>query len=287
MMLNAYVNRGIAKRAKGDLDGAIADSTKVIELKRQARHPKRQSRIWRRAAKAIWTPPSPTAPKPSNSKPQPVEPNVNQDAAEKSKGGSDGAIANSTATSTKVIDPKLDDAEAYVKRGVAKLAKGDLDGAIADSTRAIELKPDDAEAYVNRGVAKLAKGSSDAAIADFTKAIELNPNDAIGHYFLGFCYANGAGVKKDAAEAVRMYRKAAEQNLAQAQCSLGLCYYQGEGVAKNAVEAYAWFSMAAGTDADAARSRDRLERELTPQQFKAAQKRAKELQSQIKPRFNL
>ncbi|HLX96622.1 MAG TPA: sel1 repeat family protein, partial [Verrucomicrobiae bacterium] len=62
---------------------------------------------------------------------------------------------------------------------------------------------------------------------------------------------------------------------------------QGEGVARNAVEAYAWFSMAARTDADAAKSRDRLERELTPQQFKAAQKRVKELQSQIEARSEL
>jgi len=136
-------------------------------------------------------------------------------------------------------------------------------------------------------VAQLAKGNSDAAIADFTKAVALNPDDAIGHYFLGFCYANGAGVKKDAVAAVRMYRKAAEQNLAQAQWSLGLCYYKGEGVARNAIEAYAWFSMAAKADTDAARSRDQLERELTPQQFKAAQKRTQELESQIAARSEL
>jgi hypothetical protein len=45
--------------------------------------------------------------------------------------------------------------------------------------------------------------------------------------------------------------------------------------------------MAAKADSDAARSRDLLERELTPQQFKAAQKRAKELESQIEARSEL
>ena len=205
------------------------------------------------------------------------EANANRDSAKGGKSNLNTAMPNRT----KASELKPEDAEAYVNRGVAKLAKRDLDGAIADFTKAIELKPDDAEAYVNRGVAKLAKGDADAAIVDFTKALELKPDDAIGHYFLGFCYANGEGVKKDAVEAVRMYRQAAEQNLAQAQWRLGLCYYKGEGVTRDAVEAYAWFSLAARTDSEAARNRDLLEKELTPQQFKAAQKRTRELQSQI------
>jgi tetratricopeptide (TPR) repeat protein len=186
-----------------------------------------------------------------------------------------------------VVKPNPKDAEAYVNRGVAELAKRDLDAAIADFDKAIELNPDSAEAYVNRGVAKLAKGDPDAAITDFNKALQLKPDDAIGHYFMGFCYANGQGVKKDAAKAVKMYRKAADQGLAQAQWRLGLCYYTGEGVARNAVEAYAWFSMASVTVAEAARNRDKVEKELSPQQFKAAQKRTKELQSQIEPKFKL
>jgi len=122
---------------------------------------------------------------------------------------------------------------------------------------------------------------------DFNEALKLKPNDAIGHYFLGVCYANGEGVKRDAATAVRMYRKAAEQNLAQAQWRLGLCYYRGEGVARDAIEAYVWFSLAAKTDSEAARNRDRLEKELTPQQLKAAQKRTRVLQSQIEARYKL
>src|SRR5437667_384295 len=62
---------------------------------------------------------------------------------------------------------------------------------------------------------------------------------------LGFCYINGAGVPKDLAEALKWYRKAAEQNFAQAQYDLGLCYANGEGVAKNHVEAYKWWTLSA------------------------------------------
>src|ERR1039457_4097199 len=43
----------------------------------------------------------------------------------------------------------------------------------------------------------------------------------------------GLGVVKDEADAVKWYRKAAEQTLAEAQCNLGVCYYEGQGVAKD------------------------------------------------------
>ena len=50
---------------------------------------------------------------------------------------------------------------------------------------------------------------------------------------------------KDQAEAVKWYRKAAEQNLAKAQYNLGVCYAHGEGVVKDQVEAVKWYRKAA------------------------------------------
>ena len=50
---------------------------------------------------------------------------------------------------------------------------------------------------------------------------------------LGFCYGKGNGVPKDYTEAVKWYRKAAEQGNATAQSNLGHRYYNGEGVAKD------------------------------------------------------
>ena len=46
-------------------------------------------------------------------------------------------------------------------------------------------------------------------------------------------------------EAVKWYRKAAEQNYAKAQYNLGVCYEHGEGVAKDPVEAVKWYRKAA------------------------------------------
>ncbi len=62
---------------------------------------------------------------------------------------------------------------------------------------------------------------------------------------LGDCYADGKGVAQNEAEAVRWYRKAAEQNHAEAQYWLGACYADGEGVTQNDAEAVKWYRAAA------------------------------------------
>ena len=50
-------------------------------------------------------------------------------------------------------------------------------------------------------------------------------------------FENGIGVEKDYAEAVKYYRKAADQGAAVGQYNLGLCYTDGVGVEKSFVEA--------------------------------------------------
>jgi len=134
--------------------------------------------------------------------------------------------------------------------------------------------------YANgQGVAK----NYDKAVKWFRKAAEQNYAPAQSN--LGYCYDNGRGVAKDYVEAVTWYRKAAESGHTEAQLNLGCCYANGQGVVKDKVEAYAWFSMAAKADSDAAKSRDLLRKELTPQQFTDAQKRMKELRWQIAAKF--
>jgi hypothetical protein len=69
--------------------------------------------------------------------------------------------------------------------------------------------------------------------------------EADAQFSVGVCYANGAGVEKDEQEAVRWYRKAAEQGHPLAQCNLGLCLGRGSGVAQDYVEASCWLHKAA------------------------------------------
>src|SRR5207247_4637589 len=79
--------------------------------------------------------------------------------------------------------------------------------------------------------------------------------DAESEVELGLRYEQGEGVAKDQVEAVKWYRKAAEQNFALAQYNLGVFYQKGEGVekderqrlfggAEDPVEAVRWYRKA-------------------------------------------
>ena len=86
---------------------------------------------------------------------------------------------------------------------------------------------------------------------------------------------------KDQVEAVKWFRKAAEQNYALAQNNLGVCFYNGDGVAKDWVEAYKWLLLPARQgNEDAKKNMTVLESKLTPEQIAEGQKRARE----FKPR---
>ena len=65
-------------------------------------------------------------------------------------------------------------------------------------------------------------------------------------------YRNGTGVAQDYSEAVRYFRKAADQGFANAQFNLGNSYRNGDGVAQDCSEAARWYRKAADQgDADA------------------------------------
>tara|TARA_Y100000588_G_C14178902_1_gene892682 strand:+ start:113 stop:343 length:231 start_codon:yes stop_codon:yes gene_type:complete len=58
-------------------------------------------------------------------------------------------------------------------------------------------------------------------------------------------YYLGQGVPQDHKEAVKWYRKAAEQGDADAHYHLGNPYKIGAGVPEDYIHAYAWFNIAA------------------------------------------
>jgi TPR repeat protein len=117
------------------------------------------------------------------------------------------------------------------------------------------------------------------AVKWFRQAAEQNVADA--QFSLGVCYANGQGVTKDDAEAVKWFRKAAEQNLADAQYNLGVCYDSGEGVAKDEVEAYKWWLLAAGKgNDDAKHNMTIVENKMTREQIAEGHRLARD----FKPR---
>jgi tetratricopeptide (TPR) repeat protein len=134
-----FLNRAGARAFNGDMNGAIADCTRAIEL-----DPKSEPAVYKRGALKLQ------------------------------KGDNDGAIADLT----RAIELSPNTADYYSDRGLAKLRKRDNDGAIVDFTRAIELDAKNAIAYRNRALAKNIKGDADGALADYNRAIELDPKNA-------------------------------------------------------------------------------------------------------------
>ena len=68
--------------------------------------------------------------------------------------------------------------------------------------------------------------------------------DACGQNDLGSMYLNALGVERDAAEAARWYRKAADQGLAMAQFNYALRLLWGDGVDEDEFEAVVWLTKA-------------------------------------------
>ena len=82
-------------------------------------------------------------------------------------------------------------------------------------------------------------------------------------------------------QAVAWFRKAAEQNNAQAQFNLGLSYAKGYGVTQSYWDAYFWLNLAAarnkGKDREAfAKSRDEAATKLSADDLSKAQQKAAE-----------
>ncbi len=105
------------------------------------------------------------------------------------------------------------------------------------------METDGAVRQYNMGVVSMEREEYENAVRYFRKAAEQRYAPA--QYNLGYCYANGKGVEKDAYEAAKWIRKAAEQGLAEAQWAMAGCYAGGEGVEKDMGEAVRWARKAA------------------------------------------
>lgn len=74
------------------------------------------------------------------------------------------------------VDPA--DVKTFNNRGLLLMATGELDRAVADFDAAILVHPKDAVTHINRGLALSAKGDSDRALADLDQAIGLKPDES-------------------------------------------------------------------------------------------------------------
>jgi TPR repeat protein len=85
------------------------------------------------------------------------------------------------------------------------------------------------------------------------------------------------GVPQDYAEAVKWFRRAAEQGQAGAQYNLGLMYGNGDGVPQDHMLAHMWFNLAAAQGlVPAKENRDIAAKRMTSEQIAEAQRLARE-----------
>ena len=111
-------------------------------------------------------------------------------------------------------------------------------------------------------IAPWALGQDPDTITEIRRQAEQG--DAEAQFHLGFLYANGEGVLKDADEAVRWYRLAAEQGNASAQLVLGVMFALGQGVREDHGRAHMWANIAGANGDEKARElRDILESDMT------------------------
>ena len=106
------------------------------------------------------------------------------------------------------------------------------------------------EEMFQNGLEHYDKKNYTEAVKWYRKAAEQG--NASAQCNLGFCYKKGQGVTQDYYEAVKWYHKAAEQGNTFAQYNLGVCYKNGDGVTQDYYEAVKWYRKAAEQgDADA------------------------------------
>ena len=130
-----FSQRGITRFEKNDLEGAIADFTKAIELKGNE-----LGYCFYFRGIALYR-----------------------------LGRLNEAIADLSKAITLKPHPRF-----YGDRGNLLAQRGDFDGAITDLNKAIELEPKFAKAYGDRGIVRLMRGEETAAESDFKKCFELD-----------------------------------------------------------------------------------------------------------------
>ena len=159
----------------------------------------------------------------------------------------------------------------------------------------LQVRPKDGDSSLSLSKVRsglIARGRRDAAIlAGSSSLVPTDPLSATrrlaeeGYHFaqeyLGDAYYEGASVPQNYTEAVKWYRRAADQGNADAQFYLGVAYAEGKGVSQDCVLAHMWFNLSAsnssGEDqAQRAKARDDVAKELTPQQLVEAQQLARE-----------
>jgi len=181
---NNWIGRGVARLRKRDLDGALADFDQAIQLEPD------NALAYNNRAAVYSEKGDPRHAVEEYDKAitrNPDDPHFYQHRAQayRAIGDHDRAIADYGKAMTLEADKStyypegaFDHARTHYERAAAYYAKGDYQRAIDDLGHAIKRRPDFFLAYHDRGLAYRASGDARRAIADFTQAIRLLSSDS-------------------------------------------------------------------------------------------------------------
>jgi tetratricopeptide (TPR) repeat protein len=155
----AYLNRGIAFAKANEMDKAIEDIGKAIQL--DTNYPKAYNNNF---AKAYY----------------------NRGNMYLNAGKSDMALKDFD----KCIELNPGYVQAYFNRGNIHSDNAEYDKALADYSKAIELDPQEAKPYINRGFVYGMIKEYEKALKDFEKADKINPGNPETHFNRGIVYVN-------------------------------------------------------------------------------------------------
>jgi len=200
----AWNSLGIYHRSKGDLDRAISDYTKAIELNPDpfSEYHNRANAYFQKHQydQAIADYDKAVELAPDNVKTYAVRSYLGRAAVLEATGNLDKAVADYTEALR--LDPH--DPSPYVARARAHIRKGQYAEVILDCTAAIELNPGDHSAHCLRSLALQMTGELDRAMRDLERAIELDPTKPTYYINRGALHTE----RRDHVSAVRDFTKA-------------------------------------------------------------------------------
>ncbi|MCD4682766.1 MAG: tetratricopeptide repeat protein [Bacteroidales bacterium] len=187
----AYTNRGAIRKESRELQSALADFNKAIQLgKKDFKAYSNRGAVYTDLGeyqmalndyqKAISL--------------KPNHPQVLADYgyAQLNTGDIKGAIS----TFDKTIRIKNYNPEVYNNRGTAKFKMGDLRGAIRDYEAASTQNPDYLNAHYNRGLARINLGEYQKSISDFLLTLKIEPGYAEAYSNMGVAWSQLGDMQK-------------------------------------------------------------------------------------------
>jgi protein O-mannosyl-transferase len=176
----AYSNLGSLLLTRGNVDDAISDFRKALELwpEQSKDHNNLGNALAKKGRMAEAIEQFQTALRIS---PDDPDAEMNLGAALLQQGETDQAISHLE----RAVQEFPSSAEAHINLGNALLQQRDADGAIAEYRKTLELPFDHAESYYGIGNAYRQKGDIEEAIVQYRKAIEVRADDPNTHNNLG------------------------------------------------------------------------------------------------------